>query len=124
MTTRIRILALALLLTGAAACGSSSSGGSTAGAGSGSGSSASSAHTVTMHNFAFNPPTITVKAGTKVTFVNHDSAPHNATATSGSAFKTPTLRPGQTYTVTFSKPGTYAYTCTIHPYMHGTVIVK
>jgi amicyanin len=119
-----------LLTTALAACGGSSSGGSTVTPGTG-GSSASSAATntssgptVQIKNFSFQPASLTVKPGTKVTFIQMDSVPHNATAAGANPFKTPTLSKGQKYTVTFTKPGKYSYICTIHPYMHGTIVVS
>jgi plastocyanin len=122
--------AVGLLLTALlAACGSSSSGGSTvtpggAGSTSSSAPSTSAGPTVKIQNFMFNPSSLTVKPGTKVTFIQEDSVPHNATATGALAFHTPTMTQGQKYTVTFTKPGTYNYICTIHQYMHGTIVVS
>ncbi len=120
--TRIRRTALfivgALLATVAVACGSSGSGG-----GNGSGVSAPP-NTVIIKNFTFNPQTLSVKLGTKVTFTNEDSTGHTATGTGSSAsIKSPTLNNGQSYTVTFTKRGTYQYVCSIHPYMKGTITV-
>ena len=79
--------------------------------------------TVSIKNFAFNPPNTTVSAGTTVTWVNNDQAPHTATANDG-AFDSGTLQPGQSYSFTFDKPGTYAYHCNIHPDMSATVTVS
>jgi plastocyanin len=126
---RTTTLAVGLLLTTVlAACGSSSSGGSTAAPGAGATSStstnAASGPTVTIKDFAFHPASLTVKPGTKVTFVQADSIGHNATATGANAFKTPTLSKGQSYTVTLTKAGTYNYICTIHPNMRGTIVVS
>ena len=59
-----------------------------------------------------------------VTWTNADSAPHTATAKAGSAFDTGTLNQGQSKKVTFSKAGTFQYTCTFHPFMSGTVVVR
>ena len=78
--------------------------------------------TVQIANYKFAPPSITVKAGTQVTWTNTDSSPH--TATSPNAFDTGSLNKGQSKTVTLSKPGTYAYVCQFHPFMHGTVTVQ
>ena len=78
---------------------------------------------VSIKNFAFNPPNTTVSAGTTVTWVNNDQAPHTATANDG-AFDSGTLQPGQSYSFTFDKPGTYAYHCNIHPDMSATVTVS
>jgi plastocyanin len=78
---------------------------------------------VSIKNFAFNPPNTTVSAGTTVTWVNNDQVPHTVTANDG-AFDSGTLQPGQSYSFTFDKPGTYAYHCNIHPYMTATVTVS
>ena len=79
--------------------------------------------TVSIKNFAFDPPNTTVSAGTTVTWVNDDQVPHTATANDG-AFDSGTLQPGQSYSFAFDKPGTYAYHCNIHPYMTATVTVS
>ena len=80
---------------------------------------------VNVQNFAFDPPNITVAPGTTVTWTNNDSAPHTVTATDpAGAFDSGTLRPGQSFSFTFTQPGTtYAYYCAIHPSMTGTVTV-
>jgi plastocyanin len=79
--------------------------------------------TVSIKDFAFDPPSTTVAPGTMVTWVNNDQVPHTATANDG-AFDSGTLQPGQSYSFTFDKPGTYAYHCNIHPYMTATVTVS
>jgi manganese oxidase len=79
--------------------------------------------TVSIKNFAFNPPNATVAPGTTVTWVNNDQTAHTATANDG-AFDSGTLQPGQSYSFKFDKPGTYAYHCEIHPYMTATVTVS
>jgi plastocyanin len=119
---RIRNVVLALLLVGiVTACGSSSSGGS---GGSGSGSS-TGGNTVTIKGFAFHPSSLTVKVGTKVTFTNEDGVTHTTTGSGNSSnISSGDLAKGQSYTVTFTKAGTYNYICKIHPYMNGTVIVQ
>src|SRR5215207_630407 len=80
---------------------------------------------VNVQNFAFDPPNIVVAPGTTVTWVNNDRAPHTVTATDpAGAFDSRTLRPGQSFSFTFTQPGTsYAYYCAIHPSMTGTVTV-
>lgn len=75
---------------------------------------------VRIANFAFSPDTITVKAGTKVTWTNEDSTVHTVSATD---FESGEIKPGQSYSRTFSTPGTYDYRCSIHPSMTGKVIV-
>ena len=88
------------------------------------GGAAVSAAKVAISNFKFVPPTITVKSGGTVTWTNQDSASHTATAKANSAFNTDTLKQGQSKTLTFSKPGTYQYTCLFHPFMSGTLVVS
>jgi plastocyanin len=78
---------------------------------------------VAIRNYMFMPMNVSVKAGAKVTFTNFDSTAHTATSID-SGFDTTTLRPGQSRTVTLSKPGTYAYHCLFHAFMtaHITVV--
>ncbi len=77
---------------------------------------------VDIANFAFSPTVITVRAGDTVTWMNNDQEAHTV-AISGVALSKP-LQNADTYTHTFGQPGTYSYICTIHPYMHGMVIVN
>jgi len=72
----------------------------------------------------YSPSTITVVIGVNntVQWVNNDTAPHTVTATDHS-FDSGNLNPGDTWIYTFTKPGTYTYVCTYHPWMKGTVIV-
>ena len=76
-------------------------------------------------NKGFTPNTITVVLGVNSTVVwtNNDSSPHTVTS-DGGTFNSGNMAPGQTYSYTFTAPGTYAYHCTYHPWMTGTVIVK
>jgi amicyanin len=80
--------------------------------------------TVDITDFKFDPISLTVKAGSKVTWINHDNAPHTATASGDGAFDTGTLKKNDTKTVKLTKPGTYAYICAFHPFMKATVIVQ
>jgi len=80
---------------------------------------------VTIDNFTFSPPTLTVAAGTKVTWVNHDDVPHTATSTAKPrAFDSGTLDTDGQFSHVFSTPGTYDYFCAVHPKMTGRIIVK
>jgi plastocyanin len=79
--------------------------------------------TVSIENFAFDPPNMTVAPGTTVTWVNNDQTAHTVTANNG-AFDSGTLQPGQSYSFTFEKAGTYAYHCNIHPDMTASVTVS
>lgn len=82
------------------------------------------AYQVAIQNFAFSPKTLTVAVGTRVTWTNRDEEPHVITSAGAQFTGSKALDSGDTYTVTFSKPGTYAYYCSIHPMMVGTVIVQ
>jgi len=77
---------------------------------------------VDITNFKYVPPTVTVKTGSRVTWVNNDAAPHTATA--ADAFDTGNLDKGDSKPVTLSKPGSYPYVCEFHAFMKGTVVVK
>jgi plastocyanin len=77
---------------------------------------------VEIVDFAYDPDPVTIEAGGKVIWQNEDSAPHTATAEDGS-FDTGTLEEGKLKSETFKEPGTYAYICSIHPDMEGTVEV-
>lgn len=81
---------------------------------------ASGAAKVTINHFAFHPPTLTVSAGTRVVFSNTSNIAHTATRKS---FNTGRIKPGKSVAVTFKRKGTFAYHCSIHPFMHGKVIV-
>jgi len=82
---------------------------------------AAAAETVVIKDFNFGPPTITVHAGETVTWANQGPSSH--TATGHGSFQTGILRPGQSAGHVFTTPGTYSYFCSIHPFMHGTVVV-
>jgi plastocyanin len=78
---------------------------------------------VSIKNFAFNPGSITVPAGTTVTWTNDDSAGHTVTADDGS-FDSKTIASGDSFSQDFATAGTFTYKCTIHPSMTGTVVVQ
>jgi len=78
------------------------------------------ANTVTIKNFKFSPSPLKVKSGAKVTVKNADSATHTFTADKG-AFNTGDIEAGSSATVSIKKPGTYAYHCSIHDFMKGTI---
>lgn len=79
-------------------------------------------NTVSIKGFAFAPATVSVTAGTTVTWTNKDEEPHTVAATGGQ-FRSSPLTSGKTFRYTFTKPGRYSYLCTIHPFMRGTVVV-
>ena len=114
MTSRLRLsaaaLALALNLT---ACGSSTSSNPVA-----------TDHVSLPPSYLFSPATITVKAGTTVTWTNSDNFTHSIRIPAQSGKTIGIMHPGQKVTYTFSSPGTYHYDCTFHANnMKGTVIV-
>jgi plastocyanin len=78
---------------------------------------------VSISNFSFNPATLTVKKGTRVTWTNNDSVGHTVTADNGSGPGSGLLNNGDSYNYTFDATGTYPYHCSVHPSMKGTVIV-
>lgn len=87
--------------------------------------SSSKTNTVAIEGFAFTPTSITIKTGTKVTWINKDSAAHTVTSDDGSAdtFKSDSINKNATYSYTFNKAGTFTYHCAFHPDMTGKVIV-
>jgi plastocyanin len=110
-----------------AGCGGGGGGNSSAAASS-SGGSTQSASTgtsdaVKINNFKFNPASLTVKHGARVKVTNDDSTAHTATADDGHSFDTGNVDPGSSQTLTVSKPGSYPYHCSIHPFMKGTIVV-
>jgi plastocyanin len=88
--------------------------------------------TVPISNFSYQPSTVTVPAGSTVTWTNNDPAPHSVTADRGSFDSSPGCSPnatrpclaqGATFSHTFGVAGTFTYHCLVHSFMHGTVVV-
>jgi plastocyanin len=73
-------------------------------------------------DYAFQPTSLTVKAGTRVAFVNAGKAPHTLTAKDGS-FDSGIVAAGGRWSHTFSTPGTFGFLCSVHPEMVGTLRV-
>ncbi|GGN34851.1 hypothetical protein GCM10011578_076170 [Streptomyces fuscichromogenes] len=95
---------------------------------SGTGRAASAApvaaNAVAISNFAFSPAALKVRAGTRVTWTNQDTDAHTVTSAGpGGPLHSAALTTRATYSYTFTRPGTYAYLCTIHPFMTATVEV-
>lgn len=80
--------------------------------------------TVTIDNFAFDAPTVTVAPGDTVTWVNHDDEPHTVVADDGKTFRSKVLDTGDRFSFTFMTAGTYGYFCSVHPHMTAKVVVK
>lgn len=81
-------------------------------------------HLVSISNLAYVPAAITVAMGDTVTWTNNDAVQHTVTSDTGTELQSPLLSQGQTYKHAFSATGTYLYHCTVHPNMHGSVIVQ
>ena len=80
--------------------------------------------TASIDNFTFSPATLTVPAGTKVTWTNHDDIPHTVTsAATPPLFNSHALDTGDSFSFVFDTPGRYGYFCALHPHMQGTVVV-
>src|SRR5438105_685658 len=113
----------ALLLTGCTQNSNSSTTGNTPPTNTNTNTAtASGSASVNISNFQFSPATITVKKGTKITWTNNDNTNHTVTATDGS-FNSGNLTNGNTFSQVFNKTGTFAYKCTLHNMMMGTVVV-
>lgn len=78
---------------------------------------------VRVDNFTFGPDTLTVPVNSTVTWVNKDDLPH-VIASSDGVFKSKALDTDDKYSYTFTKAGTYAYYCSIHPKMVGKIVVQ
>jgi plastocyanin len=103
-------IALAFSLTAGAACG-------------GAAASTSTNHIDLPRSYLFSPADITVKVGTTVSWTNSDQFTHSVRLV-GTGQTLGILKPGDTLTHVFDKPGTYKYDCSFHPQnMHGTVTV-
>lgn len=86
--------------------------------------SSPSTQDVQIMNFAFSPSSLTIHAGDTVVWTNQDSAGHSVVSDSGSEINSPVMSTGQTYSHTFTTPGTYTYHCSVHLSMKGTIIVQ
>jgi LPXTG-motif cell wall-anchored protein len=78
---------------------------------------------VTISDFQFAPASVTVNVGDTVTWTNNGPTPHSATS-SGGVWDTGIMDAGQSGSHTFTEAGTFAYICTPHPNMHGTIVVQ
>jgi plastocyanin len=80
--------------------------------------------TVSIDNFTFGPQMLTVKAGTTVTWTNKDDIPHGVASSNNAFKKSAALDTDDSFSFTFTTPGTYQYFCYIHPHMVGSVVVE
>ena len=79
---------------------------------------------IEIKDFAFNPQTLTVKSGEKVTWINRDEEPHTIVSVEKQFKKSTALDTDQEFTITAGAPGTYNYFCSVHPKMTGTIVVE
>jgi amicyanin len=84
---------------------------------------AEEANAVTIDNFTFTPPELTVAVGATVKWINHDDIPHNVME-KNKAFRSKVLDTDDSYSFTFASVGTFDYFCGLHPHMQGKIIVK
>jgi plastocyanin len=92
--------------------------------GSGSTPGSGPSEQVTIRDFAFDPPDLSISVGTTVTWTNEDNTTHTVTGRDNDVIASPDLDQGDTYSVTFSQAGTFHYLCSIHTNMTGTVTVN
>jgi plastocyanin len=78
---------------------------------------------IEVKDFMFSPTTLTVAAGAQVSWVNKDDEPHTVVSDTG-LFRSGALDTDESFSFKFDKPGMYRFTCSIHPRMVGTIIVK
>jgi len=94
------------------------------GAGALLGAPADPSGTISIDNFTFAPATLTVKAGGSVRWVNKDDIPHAIASATGAFSKSKALDTDDTFSFTFTTPGTYKYFCYLHPRMVGSIVVE
>src|SRR3984885_12701193 len=80
--------------------------------------------TISIDNFTFTPQTMTVKTGTTVTWTNKDDIPHGIAATNNAFTRSKALDTDDSFSFTFTTPGTFQYFCYVHPHMTGTIVVE
>ena len=78
---------------------------------------------IVIKDFMFAPDSLTIKAGTTVTWTNKDDEPHSVVSDTG-LFRSGARDTDETFSFRFDRPGTYHFTCSIHPKMIGTIIVE
>ena len=80
---------------------------------------------VKIDNFSFGSTmSLTVSAGTTVTWINDDDVPHTVVSDDKTTFKSKALDTGEKFSYTFTKPGKYPYFCSVHPKMMAEVVVQ
>jgi plastocyanin len=120
MNTLINKIKIAALLCGISSLPFSA----LAGAMKDTASSGAGQNKIEIKDFAFNPQTITVKSGEKITWINRDEEPHTIVSVEKQFKKSSALDTDQEFTITAGAPGTYTYYCSVHPKMTGTIVVE
>ena len=85
--------------------------------------SGASENKIEIKDFAFNPQTITVKSGDKITWINRDEEPHTVVSVGKKFQRSSGLDTDQEFSIIAGAPGTYEYFCSVHPKMTGTIVV-
>jgi plastocyanin len=85
--------------------------------------SAADAIKISANNFMFAPISMTVSAGATVIWTNMDDEPHTVVSDTG-LFRSGAMDTEESFSFKFDKPGTYHYTCSLHPRMVGTIVVQ
>ena len=111
----------AVLATG---CGDDGGSGPSAGAAPSASGSSGTSSAITISNFKFSPATLQVQHGAGIKVANDDSTAHTVTADDGHSFDSGDVNPSASTTIRSPAAGTYAYHCTIHPFMHGKLVVQ
>lgn len=88
------------------------------------GSGKGEVYNVTIRGMAFSPTPLAINTGDTVVWKNFDSVAHTVTSDTGLEMQSGQIKQGESYSHTFTAPGTYSYHCLIHPYMKGTVVVR
>ena len=78
---------------------------------------------IVVKDFMFMPSSLTVKAGSTVTWANMDDEPHSVVSDTG-LFRSGAMDTNESFSFKFEQPGTYHFTCSIHPRMVGTIVVQ
>jgi plastocyanin len=120
MTTRISKILIAALLWSVTCLSLSALGVDTKNADS----AGAGQNKIEIKDFAFNPQTVTVKSGQKITWINRDEEPHTIVSVEKQFKKSSALDTDQEFTITAGAPGTYTYFCSVHPKMTGTIVVE
>ena len=123
MTPGVRRRAVMAVLIAGALLGLASGGASRGAQPSAAPAAAAADSSIAIRNLMFEPMSLEVAAGTKVTWKNFDGEPHTIHSIDD-AFRSGALDQNDTFSFQFDKPGTYRYVCSIHPQMVATIVVK